>query len=465
MSVHDYSKTPASNTAIDGVNIAEGWAPSNVNNAFRAALADIKQYIDDVGGGLSTAGSANAYTVTTNATWTAYADNMKLAVQASFTNTGAATVNVDGLGAKTIKKYSADGVADVASGDMQSGASYVLTYDGTGGYFVIIGGSRSAAMAAIDGLAKTDGNIIVGDGTTWVAESGATARASLGLTIGTHVQAYDATLTSLAALGTAADKITYTTGVDTWAEWPITAAARSILDDASVSAMRTTLGIAIGTDVQAYSANLTTYASNALTSAELGQLQNIDTTTVSATQWGYLGAMDQGGATTDGPTFTDLTLSDGSDTATLLIGDGALTDADTLARDVVVSKSTQTSVGLSVLAATSGGISRLIVGTIGTPIGGRLQWVQSVPAAYLTSNAALVILTNGSTTAASFDTSQNATFSGYIKPKSYTVGTLPSASTSGAGAIVYCSNETGGATIVFSNGTNWKRVSDLATAA
>jgi len=53
----------------------------------------------------------------------------------------------------------------------------------------------------------------------------------------------DATLNSLSALGTAADKIAYTTGVDTWAETPLTAAGRSILDDADVGAIRTTLGV------------------------------------------------------------------------------------------------------------------------------------------------------------------------------------------------------------------------------
>lgn len=73
-------------------------------------------------------------------------------------------------------------------------------------------------------------------------------------------QALDATLTSLSALGTAADRFAYTTGVDTWAEGTITAFARTILDDADAAAARTTLGLAIGTDVQAYSANLTTYA-------------------------------------------------------------------------------------------------------------------------------------------------------------------------------------------------------------
>lgn len=38
-----------------------------------------------------------------------------------------------------------------------------------------------AGLADIAGLAVTDGNFIVGDGTNWVAESGATARTSLGL--------------------------------------------------------------------------------------------------------------------------------------------------------------------------------------------------------------------------------------------------------------------------------------------
>jgi len=38
-----------------------------------------------------------------------------------------------------------------------------------------------ADLTAIGGLANTDGNFIVGNGSTWVAESGATARTSLGL--------------------------------------------------------------------------------------------------------------------------------------------------------------------------------------------------------------------------------------------------------------------------------------------
>ena len=57
-----------------------------------------------------------------------------------------------------------------------------------------------ADLTAIGGLAKTDSNIIVGNGSTWVAESGATARTSLGVAIGSNVQAYDADLTAIGGL-------------------------------------------------------------------------------------------------------------------------------------------------------------------------------------------------------------------------------------------------------------------------
>jgi len=57
-----------------------------------------------------------------------------------------------------------------------------------------------AQLADVAGLTPTDNNFIVGNGTNFVAESGATARTSLGLTIGTDVQAFDAQLTDIAGL-------------------------------------------------------------------------------------------------------------------------------------------------------------------------------------------------------------------------------------------------------------------------
>lgn len=49
-----------------------------------------------------------------------------------------------------------------------------------------------------------------------------------------------------------------------------------------------------------------------------------------------------------------------------------------------------------------------------------------------------------------------------VKHRSFTVATVPSASSAGAGTMIYVSNESGGAVPAFSDGTNWRRVTDRA---
>jgi hypothetical protein len=45
--IKDYSSTAANNSSVGGVSIAEGMLPSNINNAFRAFAADIREFYND----------------------------------------------------------------------------------------------------------------------------------------------------------------------------------------------------------------------------------------------------------------------------------------------------------------------------------------------------------------------------------------------------------------------------------
>lgn len=91
--------------------------------------------------------------------------------------------------------------ADPASAQDVATKAYVDALSGT-----------IAEIGAIAAADPVDGTFIVWDGTQWVAESGATARASLGLAIGTNVQAYNSGLQSIASVSHAATGVLQSNG-------------------------------------------------------------------------------------------------------------------------------------------------------------------------------------------------------------------------------------------------------------
>jgi hypothetical protein len=85
-------------------------------------------------------------------------------------------------------------------------------------------------------------DLAIADGGTGASTASA-ARTNLGVALGTNVQAYDAGLQSISGLTTTADQMIYTTSSDTYATTSLTSAGRALLDDADASAQRTTLGL------------------------------------------------------------------------------------------------------------------------------------------------------------------------------------------------------------------------------
>lgn len=88
-------------------------------------------------------GTADALTLTLSPAITAYAAGQVFRFVSSAANTGAATINVNSVGAKNIRKGT--GATALDAGDIPNGALIEVTYDGT--QFVLTNAARTEAQA------------------------------------------------------------------------------------------------------------------------------------------------------------------------------------------------------------------------------------------------------------------------------------------------------------------------------
>jgi len=219
-----WSKTPGSNTTIDaGINWAEGMSPPAINDSARGMMAAIANWRDDLGA-ITTTGSANTYVLTTNTGFAALATGLLVLAKINASNSGASTLNVDGLGAKAIRKFTTAGEGAMGSGELQSGGAYLLRYDtalnSAAGGWLCLNPPSATGTTALGGTGRLYGSntsssnltdILIGTGLTMttatlsnsgvtsiVAGTGISVNASTGAVTITNTNSSSGTVTSVA---------------------------------------------------------------------------------------------------------------------------------------------------------------------------------------------------------------------------------------------------------------------------
>jgi hypothetical protein len=160
-----WSETDAANNAATPNGWPEGQPPSSVNDCARMMMGAVKRFWGRINGAYVTTGTANAYVLTPTLGPAAYVAGERYSFRASFANTGPATLDIAGLGPKAIKKYGGTGLAALAAGDIQSGQSVTVEYDGTDMVLVTpVANSQDLSSVVVTSRSVVSGAGLVGGG-------------------------------------------------------------------------------------------------------------------------------------------------------------------------------------------------------------------------------------------------------------------------------------------------------------
>ena len=142
--------------AADGQTTASGNLPmggfihTNVGNAtVRTNYTSAAQVQDSTLTYLTSVAGTDTITAVAAVGMTAYATGQKFTFVSAGANTGAATININSIGAKALTK---NGTTALSAGDIASGSAVEVVYDGT--QFQVISSVPSAATGDVVGPAS-----------------------------------------------------------------------------------------------------------------------------------------------------------------------------------------------------------------------------------------------------------------------------------------------------------------------
>lgn len=130
--INEWNVVAANNNSAPPNGWPEQMNYSEVNNSAREGMSAHARHYADMNGTLNSTGSSSSYALASNRTLSGYASGLAFKFQANHGNTGAATLNVNGLGAKSIRRP--DG-SDLSSGDIGANQYCDVFYQGV--YFVL----------------------------------------------------------------------------------------------------------------------------------------------------------------------------------------------------------------------------------------------------------------------------------------------------------------------------------------